>query len=85
MINRMCLLIGIGVGFLATRVHPGEIEPTTPKTTIQLFNGRDLAGLTTWLKDTKHADPRRVFRVTDHLLHITGDGFGYIATDNEYS
>ena len=29
-------------------------------------------------------DPRRVFRVTDGLLHITGDGFGYIATEREY-
>src|SRR5262245_12626506 len=57
-------------------VHPREV--------IRLFNGRDLAGLSTWLKDTKRDDPRRVFRVTDGLLHITGDGYGYLATDKAY-
>jgi hypothetical protein len=51
---------------------------------ISLFNGHNLNGLVTWLKDTKHDDPRRVFRVTDGLLHITGNGFGYIAAANEY-
>jgi len=49
------------------------------------LNGKDLAGLTTWLKDTKRDDPRKVFRVTDAgLLHVTGDGFGYLATDRAY-
>ena len=53
-------------------------EPT------RLFNGKDLAGLTTWLKDTKHDDPRKVFTVKDGILHLSGDGFGYIATDKAY-
>ncbi len=56
-----------------------------PNNVVRLFNGKDLTGLTTWLKDTKRDDPRRVFRVTaDGLLHVTGDGFGYIATDRAY-
>lgn len=55
-----------------------------PRNTIQLFNGRDLSGLSTWLKDTRREDPRRVFRVTDGVLHLTGDGFGYVATEKEY-
>lgn len=59
-------------------------KATAPKDRIALFNGTDLSGLTTWLKDTKHADPRKVFRVTDGVLHITGDGFGYVATDKAY-
>lgn len=59
-------------------------EPVRPERTIRLFNGRDLAGLTTWLKDTGRDDPRRVFRVEDGLLRITGDGLGYIATDRAY-
>ncbi len=80
----MCLLIGIVVGLMAAPVQAGEIEPTTPKTTIHLFNGQDLTGLTTWLKDTQHKDPRRVFSVSDHMLHISGAGFGYIATDRAY-
>jgi hypothetical protein len=58
--------------------------PTTPREVIRLFNGKDLSGLSTWLKDTKQADPRRVFRVSDGQLHITGDGFGYVRTTKDY-
>ena len=60
-------------------------EESPKKEVIRLFNGKDLTGLTTWLKDTKRDDPRHVFRVTpDGLLHITGDGFGYVSTDRAY-
>jgi hypothetical protein len=59
-------------------------DPVTPKETVKLFNGKDLTGLTTWLKDSKREDPRRVFSVADGMLHISGDGFGYVATEKEY-
>ncbi len=59
-------------------------EPVSPKETAALFNGKDLTGLTTWLKDSKREDPKKVFRVADGNLHITGDGFGYIATEKAY-
>ncbi len=60
-------------------------EPRSPNDgVIQLFNGKDLTGLYTWLKDTKRDDPRKVFSVHDGLLHISGDGFGYLATEKEY-
>jgi hypothetical protein len=59
-------------------------EPTTPKEPIKLLNGRDLTGFTTWLKDTKLEDPRKVFQVEGGVLHASGDGFGYAATDREY-
>src|SRR5262245_61740544 len=61
-----------------------KAAPVSPKETIALFNGKDLAGLYTWLKDTNDADPRRVFPATDGMLHVTGDGYGYVATRNEY-
>ena len=61
-----------------------EPEPTTPTATTSLFNGKDLTGLEVWLKDTKRDDPKRVFRVTDGQLHLTGDGFGYAATEKAY-
>ena len=56
----------------------------TPKETIPLCNGKDLAGLTTWLKDTKRDDPRKVFSVKDGVIHVSGDGFGYLATEKAY-
>ncbi len=66
------------------RSAASEDEPLRPSRVVHLFNGNDLTGLSTWLKDTKHDDPRKVFRVDDGVLHITGDGFGYIATDRPY-
>jgi hypothetical protein len=56
----------------------------SPREVIPLFNGKDLSGLTTWLKDTKHDDPRQVFKVSDGVLHISGDGDGYVATEKPY-
>ncbi len=51
---------------------------------ITLFNGRDLTGLYTWIVDTKYEDPRKVFTMHDRLLHVSGDGYGYVATREEY-
>jgi hypothetical protein len=59
-------------------------DPVAPREPIRLFNGTDLTGLSTWLRDTKRDDPRKVFSVRDGLLHISGDGYGYAATDKEY-
>jgi 3-keto-disaccharide hydrolase len=67
------------------RAGDGTPEPDTPKEVIRLFGGKDLSGLSTWLKDTKREDPRKVFRVTEEgTLHITGDGFGYVGTTKAY-
>ena len=51
---------------------------------IRLFDGRTLGDCYTWLKDTKREDPRQVFRVTDGMLHVTGDGLGGILTNKRY-
>ncbi len=58
------------------------ISPTDQA--IKLFNGENLDGLYTGLEDGKYEDPRGVFAVTDGLLHITGDGFGGILTEQIY-
>lgn len=51
---------------------------------IKLFDGKSLDGLYTWLKETKYEDPKHIFRVTDGMLHVTGDGLGGILTKQEY-
>jgi hypothetical protein len=55
-----------------------------PTEVIKLFDGKSLEPFYTWLKDTKYEDPRRVFRVTDGLLHVTGNGLGGLVTKQEY-
>jgi 3-keto-disaccharide hydrolase len=69
---------------LACAVPSFADEPVTPKEVTPLFNGKDLTGLTTWLKESKRDDPKKVFRVTDGQLHLTGEGFGYVATTQAY-
>lgn len=61
-----------------------QAGPTRPVEVIRLFNGKDFTGFTTWLRGTGREDPDRVFRVDDGLLHIGGDGFGYLATERPY-
>ena len=34
----------------------------------------------TWLVDSQYEDPRQVFQSRDGVLHISGDGLGYLAT-----
>lgn len=57
---------------------------TRPEEQIRLFDGKSLAPFYTFLKDTKYEDPRKVFGITDGMLHISGDGFGGLVTKQEY-
>lgn len=50
-----------------------------------LFNGQDLSGLTPFLKDSA-INTDKVFQVKkDSVLHISGDPFGYLQTDEDFS
>jgi hypothetical protein len=74
----------LAVAILVVRGDSPKAEATRPAETISLFNGKDLSGLRTWLKDTRREDPRKVFAAEDGTIHISGDGFGYLATTKEY-
>src|SRR5688572_30065750 len=58
---------------------PGPTEGALP-----LFNGKDFAGLTRWLKESQKEDPRNVFTVHDGMLRFSGEGMGYVATEKAY-
>lgn len=62
---------------------PGKVIVPRDKP-LQLFNGKDLTGLKTWLRDAGAKDPRGVFSVQKGLLHISGNGFGYLRTTADY-
>jgi hypothetical protein len=52
---------------------------------IQLFNGTDLEGWYTFLKDrNRNSDPKNVFTVNDGLIRISGEEWGCITTNQEY-
>lgn len=58
-------------------------DPVVPNKEIKLFDGT-LDAFYTWLQDTKYEDPKRVFRITDGMLHVTGDGLGGLVTRHSY-
>lgn len=59
-----------------------SIEPT--ETTIRPFNGKDLSGFTTWLREVDRSDTESNYSVTDGMVHISGEGMGYLATVDSY-
>src|SRR5260370_9317788 len=83
--SELCVVLTFGLCLALAHGQENQPEAVRPtKGVIRLFNGKDLTGLSTWLKDTKREDPRKVFTVEDKLLHISGDGYGYVGTDKEY-
>jgi 3-keto-disaccharide hydrolase len=75
------LLVAVVFCFSSLNANADPVKPTE---TVALFNGKNLDGLTTWLRDTKKEDPRKVFSVQEGNLRLSGDGFGYAATVKEY-
>ena len=54
----------VSCAWLANRSARGD-EP------VRLFNGKDLTGLYSWLRNSKYEDPLKVFTVEDGMLRIT--------------
>jgi hypothetical protein len=49
------------------------------------FNGKDLDGWYSYLREHKYADPDKVFTVHDGEIHISGQEFGGITTKQSFS
>ena len=78
---RLVMWLCAGAVMPARLVWAQAVAPSRP---LALFNGTNLANWSTWLVDTKRADPRRVFTVTNHSIRIAGDGLGYLGTTDEF-
>ncbi|CAN5662700.1 DUF1080 domain-containing protein [soil metagenome] len=48
------------------------------------FNGKDLSGFYTYLRDNKLEDPNGVFTVKDGMIRVSGEEFGGFATQENY-
>lgn len=51
----------------------------------QLFEGKLRDHFYTWLVDSQYEDPRKVFTLDRGILRISGEGLGYLATNESYS
>ena len=78
------LLAICAIGQPASADDKSKAKAVKPTKLVKLFDGKTLDPFYTFMSDTKYKDPRRVFRVTDGMLHVTGDGLGGLLTKQEY-
>lgn len=82
--KRVGLVLVLAAALFSVRTMAAEPEPIAPDRVIQLFNGKDLSGWTTWLKASGREDPKKVYTVKDGMIRISGHGLGYLATEKAY-
>lgn len=68
----------------ASRASAAEPDAITPKETIRPLASGKFDGVYTWLKESGREDPKHVFQIEDGVLHISGEGSGYLATIQAY-
>ncbi len=69
---------------LLNEAYPPRQQAVKPQEKISLFNGKDLDGWYSWLKDNRRADPNHVFTVQDGIIRISGEEWGGLATRQMY-
>jgi hypothetical protein len=80
-------------GFGIARAQTSSDAPITPRETIVLFDGKthaDLSPFYTWLADSAHEDPDRVFTVVDQIdgapaIRASGQHWGGFTTKANYA
>ncbi|MEO7531578.1 MAG: DUF1080 domain-containing protein, partial [Sediminibacterium sp.] len=62
-----------------------NIEPESKDPFEKIFNGKDLTGWHSFLKDIgANSDPHHNFLIEDGMLHVVGQDLGYVITDKNY-
>lgn len=63
----------------------GPVEQNSGKSSVKLFNGLNLDGWYTFIKDRgKNTDPNKVFTVNKGMIRISGEEFGCITSNEEF-
>jgi hypothetical protein len=89
-LSRRDFLAGVGIAMAGASALPAAaaealLQPKPGAPGLPLFNGKDLSGFYTHLTGYgKNNDSKRVFRVDDGVLHITGEVNGGIISEQEY-
>jgi hypothetical protein len=78
------LMILLGSNFAQTSQHSDDTI-NRAQHEIKLFNGKNLEGWYTFLKERgRNNDRKKVFTVKDGMIRISGEEYGCITTDKEY-
>ena len=76
-------ILSSGLTVIAQTAPPYTIPPR--QAPIVLFDGKDLQHFDTFLRDRGlNADPAHVFKVEDHVIHVSGKEMGYIITKQSF-
>ena len=79
------LLIITVTGFTGITDPSGSGRQNVKKSELKLFNGKNLDGWYTYIKDRgKNVDPKNVFTVKNGVIRISGEEFGCITSNDEY-
>lgn len=74
-------------GALAAPAQDNHEKPKIPPHghAVVLFNGHDLKNFDTFIRgEGLNTDPTHIFEVEHGVIHISGDGFGYLITRESY-
>jgi hypothetical protein len=72
------------IAFTQIALFADDPQPEKITQAVKLFNGRDLDGWYTWLREARYDDPAHVFSVVNGLLRISGEQWGGVATRRAY-
>jgi len=78
----LCLFF-VAVFIVATSFADDAEKPIVPSAKTELFNGKDLTGWVSYLKD--NADAAQTWSVQDGILRCTGKPNGYLRTEKNYA
>ncbi len=71
--------------FCPSSVRCQEVSsPVDPHKVIRPFNGKNLNGFTTWLQKLDRNSTESNYSVEEGMIHISGEGMGYLATVDSY-
>ncbi len=69
---------------LAAAFAAAPEDALAPARKTALFNGKNLDGWYTWLRENRYQDPKQVFSVVNGAIRISGEEWGGIATRQPY-
>src|SRR5438270_6094346 len=84
---RLCSLFLIPAAFAGLSAVPAADSPV-----VRLFNGKDLTNFYSYVGSPakgekplgKNNDTKGIFKVEDGVIHVSGEVYGYLATEKEY-
>lgn len=83
--KRNILVLVTAVMLLGVKTGGIFAQPVAQQPTVHLFNGKNLDGWYTFIKDRgRDNDPKKVFKVENGVIHISGEEWGCITTKEEY-